>query len=49
MFRPVYAIDEIPDGFDYIIIANSYVDEIHRLCQKRYGYIESIFLYGVKK
>ncbi len=29
---PVYGIDEIPDGYDYIIVANTYSSEIYQAC-----------------
>lgn len=49
MDKPVYGSNEIPEEYDYIIIANSYVTEIYDLCLKL-GIDTSklIFLYGVK-
>lgn len=49
MQQPVYASDDIPGEFDYIIIANSYVDEIYQTClEKSVDVSKLIFLYGVK-
>ena len=34
MGKPVYSSLEIPDGYDYIIVANSHVIEVYSLCLK---------------
>ncbi|MCM1261850.1 MAG: DUF268 domain-containing protein [Butyrivibrio sp.] len=50
MDKPVYDSSEIPNEYDYIIVANSYVNEIYALCTKLYiDESKLIFLYGVKK
>lgn len=50
MGKPVYEYTEIPQQYDYIIVANSYVDEIYALCMERHIDISKmIFLYGVKE
>lgn len=33
--KPVFGIDEIPKGYDYIIVANTYTAEIYNECIKR--------------
>lgn len=33
--HPVYGINEIPKGYDYIVIASIYAGEIYRECEKR--------------
>ncbi len=49
MGKPVYDSKEIPREYDYIIIANSYVNEIYSLCGKiGIDVSRLIFLYGVK-
>lgn len=49
MGKPVYDSKEIPREYDYIIIANSYVNEIYSLCCKiGIDVSRLIFLYGVK-
>ncbi len=46
---PVYGIDEIPVKYDYIVVANTYVDEIYQECEKNEIDMEKvIFLYGIK-
>lgn len=32
---PVYGIDELPTDYDYIIVANTYVSQIHETCIKK--------------
>lgn len=50
MQQPVYEIDEIPSVYDYIIVANSYADEIYQSCLKLDMDISKlIFLYGAKR
>ena len=35
--KPIYSITEIPENYDYIIVANSYVKEIYQIClEKRF-------------
>lgn len=47
--HPVYGINEIPKGYDYIVIASIYAGEIYRECEKRnFDPDKIIFLYGVK-
>ena len=49
MQKPIYGSDEIPDGYDYIVIANSYVAEIYDLCMERkLDSSQLIFLYPRK-
>lgn len=49
MDKPVYSCLEIPDSYDYIIVANSHVTEIYNLCLKiNIELSKVIFLYGVK-
>lgn len=49
MGKPVYDSQEIPKEYDYIVIANSYVNEIYSLCRKiGIDVSRLIFLYGVK-
>lgn len=49
MDKPVYGSWELPEEYDYIIVANSYVAEIHHLCLKlKMDLSKVIFLYGVK-
>lgn len=46
---PVFDSNEIPRDYDYIIVANSYVNEIYNLCVKLgIDLSKMIFLYGVK-
>lgn len=48
--KPVFGIDEIPDKYDFIIIANSHVDEIYELCKKNSIDLERvIFLFTIKQ
>lgn len=50
MEKPVYGINEVPEKYDFIIVANSYVDEINELClELNIDLTKLIFLYGVKK
>lgn len=50
MGKPVYNISEIPKDYDYIVVANSYVNEIYRLCKEiNLDVNRLIFLYGVKE
>ena len=49
MGKPVYDCYEIPEKYDYIIVANSYTAEIYDLCKKlKICLSKVIFLYGVK-
>ena len=49
MDRPVFDSRNLPEEYDYIIVANSYVAEIYDLCLKQNIDISKmIFLYGVK-
>lgn len=48
--RPVYGSDEIPSGFDYIIVANSYTAEIFNTCvQRELDMKKIIFLYAIQR
>lgn len=48
--KPVYGCRELPDNYDYIIVANSYVTEIYQTClDLNIDIRKVIFLYGVKK
>lgn len=50
MDKPVYDSREIPNGYDYIIVANSYATEIYKWCQKlNIDDNKLIFLYGVRQ
>lgn len=50
MDKPVYDSREIPEGYDYIIIASSYVTQIYNRClQLGLDLSRCIFLYGVKQ
>ena len=51
MQKPVYSSHEIPEnGYDYIVIANSYGTEIYSLCIKQDIDISKlIFLYGIER
>lgn len=47
--KKVYDLDEIPKTFDYIIVANTYVNEIYEKCvEKNIDINKVIFLVGVK-
>ncbi len=49
MDLPLYGIDELPDGYDYIVVANVHTNEIYRTClQKGIDLEKVIFLRGVK-
>lgn len=49
MDKPVYGSEEIPKEYDYIIVANSYTDEIYDLCLKlNIDTNNVIFLYSAK-
>ena len=49
MGKPVFGSHEIPHRYDYIVVANSYVTQIHDLCQKSAIDLRKvIFLYGVE-
>lgn len=46
--KPVYSIGEIPVSYDYIVVANTYVNEIYQECIKRNISLDKIiFLKGV--
>lgn len=50
MGKPVFDSKEIPKEFDYIIVANSYVEEIYNLCIRLdIDLSKIIFLRGVKQ
>jgi hypothetical protein len=50
MQKPVYDSSGIPDGYDYIVVANSYCGEIYERCQLLHMDISRmIFLQAVKK
>lgn len=50
MGKPVYDSRQIPDQYDYIIVANSYTTEIYNLSIKlKLDCSKIIFLYGVKQ
>lgn len=50
MGKPVYDSSEIPNDYDYIIVANSYTTEIYSLCLKKgMDMSKIIYLYPVKK
>lgn len=50
MGKPIYSSDEIPDNYDFILVASCYVNEIYRLCLKlKINLSNVIFLYGVKE
>lgn len=50
MKKPVYSCTEIPDDYDFIIVANSYAKEIYKLCiDLKFDLNKIIFLYGFKK
>ncbi len=49
MQKPVYDSKEIPEEYDYIIVANTYSDEIYDLCLKRNMDLSKfIFLFAIK-
>lgn len=49
MQKPVYGGDEIPKEYDYIVVANSYTDEIYDLCIKLGIDLKKIiFLYNTR-
>jgi len=49
MQKPVYCYTEIPDNYDFIIVANSYAKEIYELCLNlKFDLNKIIFLYGFK-
>lgn len=46
---PVYCCEELPDNYDFIIVANSYVAEVYQLCiDLKIDLNKVIFLYGNK-
>lgn len=48
--KPIYEPEELPLEYDFIIIANTYADEIYRTClEKKIGLDKVIFLYVVKR
>lgn len=48
--KRVYDINEIPEEYDFIIVANSFVNEIYNICNERKIPLEKmIFLKGIKK
>lgn len=48
--KPVYGIDEIPVSYDYIVVANTYVNEIYKECiERNINLNKIIFLKGVTK
>lgn len=48
--KPVYGINEIPNTYDYIVVANSYTMEVYESClQFELELSKIIFLYGMKK
>lgn len=50
MDKYVYNVEEIPEEYDYIIVANSYVSEIYDICQrKKIPLNKVIFLKGIKR
>lgn len=49
MQKPVYGIEEIPEAYDYIIVANTYSDEIYDLCLKHdMDMSRFIFMFAIK-
>lgn len=47
--KPVYSSAEIPDGYDFIVVASSYVKEIYEAClDLKLDLSRIIFLYGYK-
>lgn len=50
MQKPVYECTELPREYDYIIVANSHIEEIYSWCLENHMNISKmIFLYRVKK
>ena len=50
MQMPVYGIDELPTDYDYIIVANTYVSQIHETCiEKGIDLDKVIFVRGEEK
>lgn len=49
MGRKVYSPDEIPDNFDYIIVASSYVADIYRACIKLNINLDKVIFLSVVK
>lgn len=48
--KPVYSSNEIPKKYDFILVANSYAEEIFDLCEQlNIEQSKLIFLYGFKK
>ena len=48
--KPIYAPDNFPSSYDYIIVANTHSTEISLLCEKQgIDVSKIIFLFGVKK
>ena len=49
MNKPVYSCTEIPDNYDFIIVANSFANEIYKVClDLKLDLNKVIFLYGFK-
>lgn len=47
---PVYSVDELPADYDYIIVANTYVSQIHETCIKKGINLDKvIFVRGEEK
>ena len=50
MGKPVYSCMEIPNNYDFIIVANSFASEIYDLCiESGIDLSKMIFLYGLKR
>lgn len=50
MDKPVYDSKEIPEEYDYIVVANTYCTQIYDLCKRnKMDESKMIFLYGVKQ
>lgn len=48
--KRIYSIDEIPEDYDYIVVASSYVNSIYKTClEKGMDFKRIIFLKGIKK
>ena len=48
--KRIYSIDEIPEDYDYIVVASSYVNSIYKTClEKGVDFKRIIFLKGIKK
>lgn len=46
---PVYGCEELPDSYDFIIVANSYARDVYELCiNLQIDLNKVIFLYGIK-